>query len=71
LAGTSSGTDPVTGEELKHIGVGVRVGNVIIGVTRAGYDADPQTIRKTQFLTRLQTWKASLLVSVYHFFGWW
>jgi hypothetical protein len=51
--------------------VGVRVGNVIIGVTRAGYDADPQTIRKTQFLTRLQTWKASLLVSVYHFFGWW
>jgi hypothetical protein len=71
FAGTSSGIDPVTGAELKHVGVGVRVGNIIIGVTRAGYDADPQTIRKIEFLTRRQTWKAALLVPVYHFFGWW
>ena len=70
FAGTSSGTDPVTGAELKHIGVGVRIGNIIIGVTRAGYVVDPQTIRTIQFLTRLQVLKASLLVPLYNFFGW-
>jgi hypothetical protein len=46
FAGTSSGIDPVTGAELKHVGVGVRVGNIIIGVTRAGYDADRKPSEK-------------------------
>ncbi len=71
FAGTSSGTDPITGAELKHVGVGVRIGNVIVGVTRAGYAVDPQTIRTIEFVTRLQVLKASLAVPLYNFFGWW
>lgn len=71
LAGWSSGTDPVTGVPLRHYGAGVRVGNVIIGVTRAGYEVDDATIRKVIFLTRLQALKASLLAHVYGFLGYW
>lgn len=69
FAGTSAGTDPVTGVPLKHIGVGVRVGNMIVGVTHAGYDANPLTIRKIEFAARLQTLKAAWLVPVYRIFG--
>ncbi len=72
--------DPGIGEESfagtsggglqKHVGVGARLGNIVVGATRAGYDADPQTIEKIFFLTRLQLWQASILVPIYTTLGW-
>jgi hypothetical protein len=64
FAGTSSGE----GGQL-HVGVGARIGNVVYAATRAGFDTDQSTIDRIVFLTRLQGWKAAVLVPIYNFFG--
>ena len=65
FAGTSAGEG---GQ--KHIGVGVRIGNIVIGATHAGYDTDPATIRKIVYLARVQAFKAAVMAPFYNIFGW-
>jgi hypothetical protein len=64
FAGTSAGEGGQA-----HVGVGVRIGNIVVGVTRAGYDTDPQTIKDIETLTRLQAWNAALFVPLFGMAG--
>jgi hypothetical protein len=64
FAGTSSGE----GGQV-HVGVGVRIGNIVIGVTRAGFDSQASTVQSTLMLTRLQTLQAAVTVPLYSVFG--